>query len=161
MKKINIDRTNFKKYIFIIIIGLTIAFIWSNSVKVGDDSMNESNGIKELIISFFSNFGIDIRNSFFIEFIRKIGHFSEYFILGAELMAFKIIYLKNNINAFINIFFIGVITAFLDETIQLIPALERSAEVTDVWIDVFGVITAFVFVQAVYLLVKLIKKDKS
>lgn len=112
MRKIDVDRKSIKKYIFIVIIGLTIVFIWSNSLKVSDASMSESNGIKELIISFFSNFGINIRNSFFIEFIRKVAHFSEYFILGAELMVFKIIYLKNSFNSFVNIFYIGVITAF-------------------------------------------------
>ncbi|MEE1002693.1 MAG: VanZ family protein [Acutalibacteraceae bacterium] len=161
MRKINFERKNIKKYIFIFIIGLTILFIWSNSMKVSDYSMNDSNGIKELIISFFGSFGIDVRNSFFIEFIRKIGHFSEYFILGVELMIFKIIYLKNNINSLVNTFFIGVFSAFLDETIQLIPALGRSSQVTDVWIDIFGILTAFLLVFAVNFFVNFTKKDKS
>ena len=161
MRKINFERKTVIKYVFIVIIGLTVLFIWSNSLKPADESMNDSNGTKNFIISFFDSFGIDVSNSFFIEFIRKIGHFSEYFILGAELMLFRIICLKNNVNSLVNILFVGMISAFFDETIQLIPALERSAQITDVWIDVFGVVTAFLLVWAVNFLVKFTKKDKS
>lgn len=161
MNKTGIDKKQIKKYIFAGIIGLTIVFIWSNSFKASDASMNDSNGVKELIISFFNNFGIDIKNSFFIEFIRKVGHFSEYFILGAELMLFRIFYLKKGWTSLINTFYIGVITAFLDETVQLIPALGRSAEVKDVWIDIFGVAAAFIVVYAFNKLVRCIKSRKN
>ncbi len=69
-----------KKYLFIVIIILTIGFIWSNSLKPADDSMNQSNFVKELVISFFSFFGINIEDTFFIDFIRKFAHFFEYFV---------------------------------------------------------------------------------
>ena len=155
------DKRSVKKYIFIAVIGLTILFIWSNSFKVGDASMDDSNGIKQLLISFFSYFGINIENSFFIEFIRKIGHFAEYFILGAQLMIFKILYFKKDVSSFVNILFIGIGVAFLDETIQLIPMLDRSAEVADLWIDISGILCAFAVVSVIHYFISLIKKGKS
>ncbi len=155
------DKRSVKKYIFIAVIGITILFVWSNSFKVGDASIDDSNGIKALILSFFSSFGINLEGTFFIEFIRKIGHFAEYFILGTELMIFRINYLKKDKNSFVNLLFIGVTTAFLDESIQLIPMLDRSSEVIDVWIDVGGVLSAFVFVTVIYFLISLFKKGKS
>lgn len=136
-----------KKYIFISVIVLTIAFIWSNSLKVGDDSMNQSNFVKELIISFFSFFGINIENTFFIEFIRKFAHFFEYFVLGAELVIFKNIYYKLSKKATYILLFTGVFVAVVDELIQLIPYLGRSCELFDVCIDSSGVILAFLSVN--------------
>ena len=150
---------NAKKFFLICLIALTTVFIWSNSFKNGESSMNDSNGIKQMIISFFMSLGIDIEGTFFIEFIRKFGHFAEYFILGFELVLYKIMFLKKDICSYVNVFFYGVFAAFLDETIQLIPALDRSAEVKDVWIDIFGMVTAFVIVILIHIILKLIKNN--
>ena len=148
---------NIKKYVFIAVVCLTVLFIWSNSLKLGDDSMDDSNGIKELLLSMFSYFGINLENTFLMNNIRKLGHFAEYFILGAELMSYKFTYLKNGINSAINVLFFGTFVAFVDESIQLIPALGRSAEVVDVWIDLFGILTGFV---AIFLARFVFKKIK-
>ena len=137
----------FKKFLFIAIILFTIGFIWSNSLKPADDSMNQSNFVKQLIISIFSFFKIDIEDTFFIDFIRKFAHFFEYFVLGFELVIFKNIYYKTSIKATYVFAFIGVFVAIVDEAIQLIPYLNRSCEVFDVCIDSLGVITAFLVVN--------------
>lgn len=140
---------NAKKYIFILVIVLSIAFIWSNSIKVGDSSMQQSNFVKELFISFFAFFGMNIENTFFIEFIRKFAHFFEYFVLGLELALFKNIYYKTSKKALYCLFSIGALVAIIDESIQLIPKLGRSGEFFDVCIDVLGVFIAFFVVFVV------------
>ncbi len=147
-----------KKYIFISVIILTVAFIWSNSLKVGDDSMNQSNFIKELIVSFFSNFGINLENTFFIDFIRKFAHFFEYFILGLELAIYKNIFHKSSKKASFIAVLIGVLVGCVDETIQLIPSLQRSGEILDALIDCAGVLVAWLVVNCVY---KLCSKKNS
>lgn len=151
---------NIKKYIFLGIIIITVLFIWSNSLASGDTSMESSNSVKAMLLSLFSSVGINLENSFFIEFIRKFGHFFEYFILGAELFIYRNCYLKKTSSTMINIFYIGAITAFLDETIQLIPGLGRSAEVTDVWIDISGISSAFLIVFIISYIIKMLKKSK-
>ena len=139
-----------KKYIFISIIVLTVAFIWSNSLKVGDDSMNQSNFIKELVLSFFSKFGINLENTFFIDFIRKFAHFFEYFVLGLELALYKNVFYKTSIKASFIAILIGVLVGCIDESIQLIPSLQRSGEVLDALIDCAGVLVAWLVVNCVY-----------
>ncbi|MGN0174197.1 MAG: VanZ family protein [Acutalibacteraceae bacterium] len=155
------DKQKIKKVIFIVVIVLTVLFIWSNSFRNSDSSMQSSNSIKELVLSFFNNFGINLENSFFIVFIRKIGHFTEYFILGSELAVFKIIYLKKHFLSIVNVVSVGAVAAFFDETIQLIPSLGRSAEIADVWIDIFGVLSAVIIVCFIHFLSKYLTKEKN
>lgn len=152
---------NTKKRMFLIIIVFTVLFIWSNSLKTGDASMNSSNGLKQIILDLLKSFGINLENSFFIEYIRKFAHFTEYFILGGELYLYRYFYLKKSLSTFLNITYIGVFTAFFDETIQLIPSLERSGEVSDVWIDIFGVLLAFLILKILFIFIRAIKKYKS
>ena len=138
-----------KKYLFIVIIILTIGFIWSNSLKPADDSMNQSNFVKELIIYFFSIFGINIENTFFIDFIRKFAHFFEYFVLGTELVVFKSIYYNDSKKSTYIFCFIGLFVSIVDEMIQMIPQLGRSCEFFDVCIDSSGVVLAFLSVNLI------------
>ena len=134
----------FKKGLFIALILLTIGFIWSNSLKPAEDSMDQSNFIKELIIDFFRLFGLNIEHTFFIEFIRKYAHFSEFAVLGTELVLFKNIYYKNSKKATLVFVFIGIFVAFIDESIQLIPTLNRSGQLLDLCIDGLGIVIAFI-----------------
>lgn len=150
-----------KKYFFIVVIVATILFIWLNSFRDSSSSMNSSDSIKEVILSLFKNTGFDIKESFFIRFIRKFGHFAEYFVLGIELIVFRNIYYKNNKTALLNCFFLGSFTALLDETIQLIPSLQRSGQITDVWLDISGVSSAFVIVIFINFLSKKIKTKRK
>ena len=86
-----------KKAIFIAVIVCSILFIWSNSFRNSEVSMNASNGLRKMIIDFFNYcFNVDIKKTFFVVFIRKIAHFTEYFILGVEMYLFRNTYLKKN-----------------------------------------------------------------
>ena len=148
-----------KKAIFIAVIVCSVLFIWSNSFRNSEVSMNASNGLRQMIIDFFSYcFNIDIKKTFFMAFIRKIAHFTEYFILGVEMYLFRNAYLKKNKTTLLNITYIGVLTAFIDETIQLIPTLGRSGEVGDVWIDICGYLLAFLVVFVILIIIKSLKK---
>ena len=152
-------KTKTKKAIFIAVIVCSVLFIWSNSFRNGEVSKEASNGLRQLIIDFFEYcFGIDLKETFFFFFLRKIAHFTEYFILGAEVFLFRNAFLQKNKTTLLNITYIGALTAFVDETIQLIPALERSGEVGDVWIDICGYLLAFL---AVFIVLQIIKKVKK
>ena len=59
----------------------------------------------------------------------------------------------------INILFTGLLTAVIDETIQLhVPG--RSGQVSDVLIDFSGCITGAIFVMAVIKLIQIISNQK-
>ena len=77
-------------------------------------------------------------------FIRKLAHFTEYFILGVIFYQVYIKYVNFKKLAVILITH-GFMTAVLDETLQtFIP--NRSGQFTDVLIDTLGVITAFLLI---------------
>lgn len=64
---------------------LTIAFtvfIFTNSLRPGDDSSAQSDIITKIAESILNFFGFSADYSFLSHLIRKLAHFSEYFILG-------------------------------------------------------------------------------
>jgi len=122
-----------KKWIFLLLLLGCIAFIWGNSLQDGIASTKRSEKVTEIV----NGMNRDISAS--EQVIRKLAHFSEFCVEGicivlvfAGFGAFKKSMLGNMVLT-------GVLTALVDETIQLIPA-NRSSQVTDVWIDTGGVL---------------------
>ena len=78
-----------KKYIpFVIFCALSVlwvAFIWSNSAKSGAESGEQSSRVLGVLKGFFDSVGIDLSVS--ERFIRKFGHFGEYFALSVLIAA--------------------------------------------------------------------------
>ena len=131
-----------KKTIYGILTVIWIAIIFSFSLQVADRSTVLSDGVGELILENGSSQMLEESNlwseaewKLFHKIIRKCGHFAEFFILGMLMMMTMKqtgFYCKKWI-----CFFLCVIVASIDETIQLfVPS--RAGMITDVILDTCG-----------------------
>lgn len=140
-----------KSKIYMIIVVLWTFFIFGQSLLPGEVSSDQSGFIVDVLYPVFSRIGINIEVDTFTFIIRKLAHFTEYFILGLFL---QLLYknIKHN-TTYIFILLHGFITACMDETIQrFIP--NRSGELRDVLIDTLGVITSIIFIKILTLIFK-------
>ena len=124
--------------ILMALIVCTIAFIWSNSLQNPDESMRRSDVAEKVIRPIVLALPVKQWHSEdMVTFItRKLGHFTEYFLLGAELMLLALL-LRPALRLRWTwlLLFAGAIAA-LDESLQLTSG--RGAAVSDVLLDVFG-----------------------
>lgn len=87
-------------------------------------------------------------------YVRKLAHFSLYFVVGIISMCLMFTYKKSNIEKIGFTMLIGVLYAMSDEFHQMfIP--ERTASIVDVGIDSCGV---FVGAVVTYGIINLVKK---
>ena len=129
-----------KECILVIIVVLTVCFIWGNSLVKGTDSGTISKFAKEIINSIIGVTGSAGMSG--DGTLRKIAHATEYGILGLEMTGLFYVYRKKTMQ---QVLFLGMITAFLDETIQLfVPG--RSGEIRDVWIDLGGFLAGMLLI---------------
>ncbi|NFU57017.1 VanZ family protein [Clostridium botulinum] len=144
--KINMKNKNYKK-----ILKYSLVIIWMIVIfNFSKDPAEVSNGKSGLVINFITVLGIDVNGMFgkmtnFI--IRKIGHFTEYFVL-CMLIVFS---LKNEVKNNKK-YIISIITTFLyacsDEIHQLfVPG--KSGRITDVLIDTVGGIIAILIYKGI------------
>ena len=118
-------KTNKIVKIIILILWMILIFILSN--QTGSESQNLSDTfISKTICNFINNCNPDIYS--FI--VRKLAHFTIYFILGI----FSVINFKNNKEDLINALIICITYAFFDEIHQMFIN-NRSGEVRDIIID--------------------------
>ena len=110
-----------------------------------------SSGQSWLIVDIFHplvlNMGIDVDIETFSFFIRKLAHFTEFFMLA---VCWYLVFAKyfSKLKLIVVVFVHGLITAILDETIQLFID-GRSGEVMDVLIDFAGVLLAVLLMHYV------------
>ena len=77
-----------KKKVLIIILILTLAFIWGQSMIPKGQSANESGFVLNLVRPFLEIFVG--KGNVTIRLVRKIAHFVEYSVLGVELALFLV-----------------------------------------------------------------------
>ncbi len=135
------------KYIFVILTVLCIGFIWINS---SFDAV-ESSGLSGAIVVFIEKL-IHIRINETV--IRKMAHFTEFAGLGVLLTCDFILWNADIKKNWHNIAFLGLLTAVVDETIQLFPK-GRSSSLVDVWIDFAGVCCAVIVIGLLHKRVKI------
>lgn len=121
-----------KKWLWILVF-VYIGFIFSNSLQVGESSSSFSSEIAQMIMDLFH---ISLDFDLFHHFIRKLAHFSEYFILGILVnCADHMSCLWKNKKQ--DLLFFGILPPVIDETIQyFVPG--RNGAFTDVMIDMSG-----------------------
>ena len=143
-----------RNVIFTILFLLITIFIFTNSAKTADSSSEQSSSLVDWAINNLSFFFKDRSTATY--YVRKFAHFSEFFVQGAFLSGalFSVKYHKH----FIYVLFAGLLTACIDEYIQLFfPG--RSGEVGDIFIDFGGTCLAVaVFMISWYLIKKAGKK---
>lgn len=172
----------------LILIIITVALIWFQSCLPPDASSQESGFVMNRIVKPFLRFITGREAEVSEYFIRKLGHFTEYLILGLfvslyAISAGRVLFHNQNKTVrstasqaltvdssapftlyplpcnyalfILHSAFFCILTAFIDETIQIFSG--RGASIKDVWIDTFGALAGILIV----LLFKYIFKPKE
>ena len=124
--------------VLLLLIIATVCFIFSNSMESIPESSAKSEKILHVLTPALELFlG---KNAATNHIVRKLAHFTEFFVLGIELCMFCTIVRKSLVWAL----FTGLCVALSDETIQIF--YERGSQVQDIWLDFSAVITATILV---------------
>ena len=117
---------------------LTLAFIWGNSLLPRTESQEISRGLLAELCAALEHVGlhIDPQND---HWLRKLAHFGEFGMLGAELGLLLCLNRRQSVQGFVNCAFAGLAVAVTDEALQLIP--NRGSQVQDVLLDFAGFLT--------------------
>lgn len=129
----------------------TLTFIFVQSMLPPNKSQAESDKVGEIlgeIISPDTPTGDYVQNN-----IRKIAHFTEFFILGCEVSIYVILFMPRIKWAVLSLP-TALLVAFFDESIQIFSG--RGPSVTDIWIDFFGFLTASVIFYTIAVVVMLV-----
>ena len=151
-------RKNKPIHIFFLILSiLTVLFIWANSVLNKSASTEQSGVIRGFLQNLFDLIGVPVDVT--MDIVRKMAHFAEFFLLGAEITLYTV--WGRGIARFDLLNLIGAVFAvgFVDETIQIFS--KRGPAITDVWLDLFGGATAILLVIACHYLCTAGKKKRS
>lgn len=117
---------------------LTLAFIWGNSLLPRTGSQEISRGLLAELCAALEHVGmhLDPQND---HWLRKLAHFGEFGMLGAELGLLLCLNRRQSVQGFVNCAFAGLAVAVTDEALQLIS--NRGSQVQDVLLDFAGFLT--------------------
>lgn len=133
-----------------ILLCLNLIFIWGNSLMPGEVSDRISRWAAEFLGSSL-DIPADMEQGHSL--LRKLAHFSEFACLGLLLCWRAGMAGKRGMDLAVLTLLGGIVTACLDETIQIFVA-ERSSSLVDVWIDVSGVVIGMIFLLMGHHLIK-------
>lgn len=125
--------------ILLLILWMIVIFILSN--QNGSESTSLSEGFTNITICNFIN---NCNPEVYSFIVRKLAHFTLYFILGI----FSIINFKNDKNGLINALIICIIYAFFDEIHQMFIN-NRSGEVRDIIIDSISSLSSILLIYKI------------
>ena len=131
-------KSKYKKRISILLVIIWMLLIFIMSSFNSTESNNQSNFIIDIIANLFNINNIDTLNLI----IRKLAHFTEYFILGVLVYNMTYNYNKKTFIAII----ICVLYAISDEFHQMIVP-GRSCQLLDITIDSSGSITGIYIIK--------------
>ncbi|MBO6093308.1 MAG: VanZ family protein [Oscillospiraceae bacterium] len=132
------------KKVLTILIFLTLAVIWGHSLLGREASSEESGFVMKLLAPLLEV--IVGKGNVTEHLVRKLAHFCEFFVFGAELLLFFTLS-KNRKDAFLLALSHGLFTALVDETIQIFSG--RGPMIPDIWLDFSGVTVGALLVFAV------------
>ena len=121
-----------------LLVALTLAFIWGNSLVSRSESQEISRGLLAEICAALETVGLhlDPQDD---HWLRKLAHFGEFGLLGAELGLLMWLNRRQSVQGFVNCAFAGLAVAVTDESLQLIS--NRGSQVQDVLLDFAGFLT--------------------
>lgn len=135
------------KLIFPILTLVWIFVIFSFSLQNGSISSLQSGVITKYIHSLLSNININLELKLLSLIIRKLAHFTEFFILGCLVRKSSLDLNRNDLLLYI--FLIPI----LDEFIQsFIP--DRAMSVIDMGIDSLGILSGIIIITLIHTLLK-------
>ena len=131
-----------------------VTFIFSLSFADADTSASDSSRVLDFLNGILRAFGTDFRLSH--NFVRTLAHFLEFGLLGLLSLLFMFTFkLTSSIRVLWTLIF-ALSVASADETIQLFSD-GRAFQLTDILVDMTGVITA---ILGLLLFMKLFKSLK-
>ena len=130
----------------------TVVFIFSNSMQSGAASGLRSAAVTEWLNGGLARVGVGWR--FSERLVRKLGHFSEYALLGFWLMLSLRVYTRRILSHISWPLFFGLLAGVLDEGFQMF-ADGRGSDVRDVVIDLSGVVFGLLAALFLLLLVRM------
>ena len=135
--------------VLVLLLALTLAFIWGNSLLPRTESQEISRGLLAEICAALETVGlhIDPQND---HWLRKLAHFSEFGLLGVELCSLLFLNRRARPQGFVNCAFAGLAVAVTDEALQLIS--NRGSQVQDVLLDFAGFLAGFLLCGLVWML---------
>lgn len=143
-----------KKKIFLALTILWTGFIFFNSAQIGDESAAMSGFFVDIAKNILNAVGLGGINMETLSYaVRKIAHFTEFFVQSALLSAFVVEVKPKYRDAVIYVLFFGLFTACCDELLQLFVE-GRGSAVKDVFIDFSGTLCA----AAVFAFARFFKK---
>ena len=129
-----------------------IAFIFRNSLETGAQSSVRSQELMALLNKLLGKVHLGPLSE---HTIRKLAHFAEFTMEGFLLMLCLRVYTAHFVRHMSWPLLGGMTTALMDETIQrFIP--KRTSSVTDVWIDMAGVVCGLFVALIILLIVRLV-----
>ena len=145
------------KISLIVLVLLTLAFIFGNSLLSKETSGEESkavSGFLEKIFPLTTEFG-----KFLSDNLRKIAHFVEFFALGAELGSYVLAFIDDKKRGLSFAALSSFFVAFFDESLQILSG--RGAEIRDVWLDFSGALTALIICAGLAYFITLLKTNEE
>ncbi len=143
---------NISLFIFIFLTILITAFIFSNSLKNGEESNAQSEPIVEAVETVLDPKD-EVPTQTFNYIVRKAAHIAEFAALGLTLGGLmKMVVIGDKHKTIIMSLLTGVVIASIDEIIQSFTG--RTNSITDVLIDLVGVSIGVGIVQIVSRLIK-------
>ena len=141
-----------------------LVFIFSNSLKAGDESSAQSAGLVKAVqkvVGFFApNSWVATATGGAFEklhaIVRTIAHFSEFALLGALCSWCYRAYTIEKAYFFVVVFFVLLIPV-LDEFLQTLT-IGRVADIYDVWIDSAGGAVGILFALGTLWIAKKIRR---
>ena len=142
----NKTKTTIIKILYVIIVILFVAFIFSNSLESREVSASKSGRILDKVNEVLEriNFPLLMKDSF----IRKTAHFVEFFILGFLLAGYWGISKSVCVSRSVYMCFAACLIAMTDETIQYFS--QRGSMLLDVWLDLSASSLAVLIFYLIY-----------
>ena len=139
------------RVLFTVALAATVYFIFSNSLEIARESSARSQQVMELLNSLLGRVGLGPLSE---HFVRKMAHFCEFSLLGFWFMLCLRVYTRHFVRHVSWPLFFGLLTAVIDETIQLyVPG--RSSSVKDVLLDFSGILTGLFIALLILLFFRL------
>jgi len=129
---------------------LTLAFIFGNSLEDRETSSATSAKFERFVEPILRALPYEQLHTkeALSTTVRKLAHYCEFFLLGAEMMALSILLRSLLIVRKRLILLLVLLIAGLDEMLQFIS--QRAPQVQDALLDTFGALCGICFVYAAY-----------
>ncbi len=145
--------------VLVIIILLTAGFIFANSLLNEENSNQASkaaaNAVQQIVEPQTSDSVKPAgkptsypKVNYFIKNIRSAAHVIEFFVLGLEMALLLTVHEKPNFKSVYLLFSTAVVTAVVDESLQLLN--DRGPQVEDILKDTAGASVAIALVLLIY-----------